>query len=286
MQRFNFSHAYQQMKPFCPLLYSSFHHPILNSHARSYRRPGTSPDRIPFWRKTDFNLKNTAESLKRHFYLLFKEMEDHLRGPGGKPLKESLVEQTTVVWDFRSSEDLQKWIVSSDMEIGGKSQAFLKLGRNNQTALFYGVLNSEVPRDGETTSSGYCTLRSRPPKGAFGRKWNHDWSNFNTLHLRIRGDGRPWMVNIQSETYFSLQWDDLYHYFLYTRGGPYWQDVKEFLLWTCGTLCLPHRTADSFVKVLHEQPWQSPGWPVSSMARQDNHSWIHSCRQGRWTFST
>ncbi|XP_073464968.1 complex I intermediate-associated protein 30, mitochondrial isoform X6 [Aquarana catesbeiana] len=164
MQRFNFSHAYQQMKPFCPLLYSSFHHPILNSHARSYRRPGTSPDRIPFWRKTDFNLKNTAESLKRHFYLLFKEMEDHLRGPGGKPLKESLVEQTTVVWDFRSSEDLQKWIVSSDMEIGGKSQAFLKLGRNNQTALFYGVLNSEVPRDGETTSSGYCTLRSRPPK--------------------------------------------------------------------------------------------------------------------------
>ncbi|XP_077321184.1 complex I intermediate-associated protein 30, mitochondrial isoform X4 [Lithobates pipiens] len=226
MQRFNFFHAYRQTKAFCPLLYSSFYHPILNSHARSYRRPDTSTDRIPFWRKTDFKLKNTAESLKRNFYLLLKEMEDHLRGPGGKPLKESLVEQTTVVWDFRSPEDLQKWIASSDMEIGGKSQAFLKLGRNNQTALFYGVLNSEVPRDGETTSSGYCTLRSRPPKGAFGRKWNHDWSNFNTLHLRIRGDGRPWMVNIQSETYFSLQWDDLYHYFLYTRGGPYWQDVK------------------------------------------------------------
>ncbi|KAG9465682.1 hypothetical protein GDO78_017909 [Eleutherodactylus coqui] len=34
------------------------------------------------------------------------------------------------------------------------------------------------------------------------------------------------MVNIQSEMYFSANWDDLYNYFLYTRGGPYWQDVK------------------------------------------------------------
>lgn len=67
-------------------------------------------------------------------------------------------------------------------------------------------------------------------QGAFGRKLSYDWSTFNVLHLRVRGDGRPWMVNIQSETYFSLQWDDLYHYFIYTRGGPYWQDVKVNVL--------------------------------------------------------
>ncbi|XP_018421545.1 PREDICTED: complex I intermediate-associated protein 30, mitochondrial [Nanorana parkeri] len=226
MRGVNFSHTYQGTKALCPLLYSSLHHPVLQSHARCYRRPGTSPDHIPFWKKTHFSPKNAAESVKKNINLMFKEIGDHLRGPGGKPLEEALVERTTVLWNFRSPEDLQKWIVSTDMEIGGKSQASLNLGRNNQTALFSGVLNSEVPRDGETTSSGFCTLRARPRKGAFGRTLHNDWSNFNTLHLRIRGDGRPWMVNIQSETYFSLQWDDLYHYFLYTRGGPYWQDVK------------------------------------------------------------
>ncbi|XP_072284604.1 complex I intermediate-associated protein 30, mitochondrial isoform X1 [Pyxicephalus adspersus] len=226
MQRFNFSLTYKQVKAFSPLLCSSFHLSAIYSQSRNYRRPGSSPERLPFWKYTNFSLKNTTETLKKNVNLVFKEIQDHLRGPGGKPLLENLLEQTTVMWEFRSPEDLQKWTVSSDMEIGGKSQAFLKLGTNNQTALFYGVLNSEAPRDGETTSSGYCTLRSKPPKGAFGRKLNYDWSNFNTLHLRIRGDGRPWMVNIQSETYFTLQWDDLYHYFLYTRGGPYWQDIK------------------------------------------------------------
>lgn len=63
-------------------------------------------------------------------------------------------------------------------------------------------------------------------QASFDRKKHHDWSSFNTLHLRVRGDGRPWMINIAAETYFSHQKDDMYNYFLYTRGGPYWQDVK------------------------------------------------------------
>lgn len=224
MLRLNFPLAYQGTKALCPLLYSSSHHPILNPHVRCYRRPGATPEEVSFWKY--LNPKSAAESVKRNVTLMFKEMGNHLKGPGGNPLQEAIMEQTTVLWNFRDSEDLKNWTLSTDMEIGGKSQASLKLGRNNQTAIFYGVLNSEVPRDGETTASGYCTLRSRPKKGAFGRTLHSDWSNFNTLHLRIRGDGRPWMVNIQSETYFSLQWDDLYHYFIYTRGGPYWQDVK------------------------------------------------------------
>lgn len=61
---------------------------------------------------------------------------------------------------------------------------------------------------------------------SFNRKKHYDWSPFNTLHLRVRGDGRPWMINIAAETYFSHQKDDIYCYFLYTRGGPYWQEVK------------------------------------------------------------
>ncbi|XP_040268760.1 complex I intermediate-associated protein 30, mitochondrial [Bufo bufo] len=220
----NLCKNYQLMKSHGPAFCPTSHHPVL--YSSSYRRPGLPPDNTPFWKKTDFSVKNSVTRFKKHFGLLMKEGADHLRGPRGKPLREDLLEQTRVVWEFRQPEDLQKWVVSSDVEIGGKSQAFLKLGNNNQTALFYGVLNNEVPRDGETKYSGYCTLRSKAPKGAFNRKLSYDWSNFNMLHLRVRGDGRPWMVNIQSETYFSGQWDDLYNYFLYTRGGPYWQDIK------------------------------------------------------------
>lgn len=63
-------------------------------------------------------------------------------------------------------------------------------------------------------------------QASFDRKKYYDWTNFNTLHLRVRGDGRPWMINIGTETYYSHMKDDIYSYFLYTRGGPYWQDVK------------------------------------------------------------
>lgn len=68
--------------------------------------------------------------------------------------------------------------------------------------------------------------KSFVPQSFFNRIKHYDWSSFNTLHLRVRGDGRPWMINIGTETYFTHQKNDIYCYFLYTRGGPYWQDVK------------------------------------------------------------
>ena len=45
----------------------------------------------------------------------------------------------------------------------------------------------------------------------------------NALELEVRGDGRPYIVNIQTS---SLHQEDLYQAFLYTRGGPAWQTVQ------------------------------------------------------------
>ncbi|CAM4578827.1 complex I intermediate-associated protein 30, mitochondrial [Caretta caretta] len=191
----------------------------------SYRRPGTSPDNTPPW-KMNFSFEKGVDGIKKHFGILKKELVDHWKGPEGYPLEEYLLEQTRVVWEFRSQKDLDEWVVSSDVEIGGKSEAYLKLGKNNQTALLYGTLNTEAPRDGETEYSGYCAMRAKLPKGAFEKKKYYDWSNFNSLYLRIRGDGRPWMINIYTNPYFSHQKDDLYNYFIFTRGGPYWQEIK------------------------------------------------------------
>ena len=41
---------------------------------------------------------------------------------------------------------------------------FLKMGKNNQSALLYGTLSSEAPKDGESGCSGYCAMISRIPR--------------------------------------------------------------------------------------------------------------------------
>ncbi|XP_042307964.1 complex I intermediate-associated protein 30, mitochondrial [Sceloporus undulatus] len=192
----------------------------------SYKRPGTPPDKTPPWKKINFSFQKGVEGIKSNFARLSKEIADHVKGPEGRPLSEYVLQQTKVVWEFRTEEDLKKWVISSDAEIGGKSEICLKLGKNNQSAVLYGTLNTTVPRDGETRYSGYCSMRSKPRLVAFDRKSPYDWSTFNTLHLRVRGDGRPWMINIYTDPYFSHQKDDLYSYFMFTRGGPYWEEIK------------------------------------------------------------
>ncbi|KAF4105938.1 complex I intermediate-associated protein 30, mitochondrial [Onychostoma macrolepis] len=195
-------------------------------HERDYRRPGQPPDTRWPWQKIQFDFSKGVEGVKKHIGLLKDEFVQRWTGPEGRPLIVHMLEQTRVQWEFRGPESLNQWVVSSDQEIGGRSEAYIKLGKNNTSCLLYGTLCSTPPRDGETRYSGYCTLRSKQSLASFDRKKHFDWSSFNTLHMRIRGDGRPWMVNVSTETFFSHQKDDIYSYFLYTRGGPYWQDVK------------------------------------------------------------
>ncbi|XP_028293652.1 complex I intermediate-associated protein 30, mitochondrial [Gouania willdenowi] len=191
-----------------------------------YRRPGQPQDKRRPWQKVNFNFSKGVEGIKKHFTLLKKEVTDPFIGPEGRPLREHMLEQNRVLWEFKGPQDLEQWTVSCDQEIGGHSEVHLKMSRNNSTCFLYGTLSSVPPKDGETRYSGYCTMRSKKPQALFDRKKHHDWTTFNTLYLRVRGDGRPWMINIAAETYFSHQKDDIYNYFLYTRGGPYWQDVK------------------------------------------------------------
>lgn len=170
--------------------------------------------------------KTIREEVVGHFRRLKDEIVAHLIGPEGRPLQEFLMEQAKVVWKFRGKEDLDKWIVTSDKTIGGRSEIFLKMSKNNQSALLYGTLNSEAPQDGNNSQSGYCAMISRIPRGAFERRLSYDWTRFNTLYLRVRGDGRPWMVNIKEDTQYIQRKNQMYSYFMFTRGGPYWQEVK------------------------------------------------------------
>lgn len=53
---------------------------------------------------------------------------------------------------------------------------------------------------------------------------------YNMLVMRVRGDGRSYMLNIATKGSYDILWNDMYHYVLYTRGGPYWQ-VSRVIFW-------------------------------------------------------
>lgn len=128
-----------------------------------YRRPGQpKEDKFP-WQKINFSFSKGLEGIKKHFNLLKNEFSERWVGPEGKPIIEHMLEQNRVVWEFRGSQGLEEWTLSSDKEIGGQSEIYLKLGRNNNTCFLYGTLCSTPPRDGETRYSGYCTMRSKKP---------------------------------------------------------------------------------------------------------------------------
>lgn len=61
---------------------------------------------------------------------------------------------------------------------------------------------------------------------SFKRETYLDWTPYNMLVMKVRGDGRSYFLNISTKGYFDISWNDTYHYVLYTRGGPYWQITR------------------------------------------------------------
>ncbi|KAL5008466.1 hypothetical protein ScPMuIL_014047 [Solemya velum] len=129
-------------------------------------------------------------------------------------------------WRFGGEQTLADWLVSSDQDHNeGKSKAHLTVSKTNK-ALFHGYVNQEVPKDGIIKRAGYCNIRSPFNYKSFKRKIPYDWSRYTHLVMRVRGDGRPYMLNIMMDQFFDINWFDQYNYILFTRGGPYWQVAK------------------------------------------------------------
>lgn len=129
-------------------------------------------------------------------------------------------------WKFNGVDSLDDWVVTTDRDnLEGHSKAKLSLSKNNK-ALFQGYLSQKVPKDGVISYAGYANLRSPLKYKSFGRYQPYDWSMFTHLVLRVRGDGRPFNINVHMERQYNLQWFDMYSFTLFTRGGPYWQIAK------------------------------------------------------------
>lgn len=155
--------------------------------------------------------------------------------------------ETDIVWEFNSAEALDQWVLTSDKDHNeGYSSCSLTMN-NYSKGVFSGMylliylfplkksvvlltilgeLNTRVPKDGNIKRSGYCNMRSIRARKSFKRDSYLDWTMYNVLVMRVRGDGRSYMLNLATTGYFDVMWNDVYNYVLFTRGGPYWQVAK------------------------------------------------------------
>ena len=135
------------------------------------------------------------------------------------------------MWNFADDKTddstLNKdFIVSSDSTWGeGYSWGSIEVSPGLNSMLFFGDLNTTTPQDGRTARSGYVSVKSVMKRAAFNRKNFLPFEHYDALRLKIRGDGRTYFMNIHLDNYIDMHWFDLHQYPIYTRGGPYWQDV-------------------------------------------------------------
>lgn len=124
---------------------------------------------------------------------------------------------------FNKKQDIDFFevVTDSDHNLGFSKAEFTPT--RNGTAVFKGVLDTQVPKDGRTKYAGMAAIITYPKTKSFQREVYYDWGHWTHLVIRCRGDGRSYMINLTVFGDFDVHWYVVYSYPLYTRGGPYWQ---------------------------------------------------------------
>lgn len=130
-----------------------------------------------------------------------------------------------LLFSFATPSDIARWRAFSDAEYGGSSTAQLaRCEDDKEAATFSGRYSTSIDGDNETLlqRSGFCGITSKAEEGVY---CNLD--DFNTLVLRVRGDGRKYIANLRTENWVVGQArnHDIYQAFLFARAGE-WQDVE------------------------------------------------------------
>lgn len=130
------------------------------------------------------------------------------------------------ILDFKASpqESFNNILTRSDKELGGFSTVNFDLDPQTQTGVFHGYLNLDLPKDRpDITRSGYAMFRTRDQQESWlsgDSYW--DWSQMSSLVLRVKGDRRKYLVNIQANTPLIT---DLFQHRLFLNNPGEWETV-------------------------------------------------------------
>ncbi len=129
---------------------------------------------------------------------------------------------------FNTKDDIEHWRSSSDSGYKiGKSKAYFNLTQQN-TGLFHGYLSNEFdkPEKMRAIYTGYVNIQSKNLYKSFYRTKRFNLTDYTHFVIKLRGDGRNYMLTLNTPFHFTLTHTYMHMYPIYTRGGPYWQHVK------------------------------------------------------------
>ncbi|KAJ1923570.1 hypothetical protein IWQ60_005795 [Tieghemiomyces parasiticus] len=122
---------------------------------------------------------------------------------------------------LNKAEDLDRWVVGSDQDIGGFSSARLDVTPEG-TGVFHGTLSQQVPTDNKIVTSGYAAVRTKKLQPTLFGESFWDIQPFRYLALRVRGDHRKYLVNLRTSSFIKT---DLYQHRLFLRTPGQWETV-------------------------------------------------------------
>ncbi|KAJ3079991.1 hypothetical protein HK100_010247, partial [Physocladia obscura] len=140
------------------------------------------------------------------------------------------------MFQLNTVEALEQFVLGSDADIGGLSEAYWGHTDNN-TGLFWGKLSTKVPEGSRLDQSGYAGIKSKDRPITLFHKPRFDTSQFRYLAVRCKADERQYFVNIQTDSiYPSYTWQ---HRLQVEKPGE-WEIVmipfRDFILTAYGNV--------------------------------------------------
>lgn len=129
------------------------------------------------------------------------------------------------ILDFKNNPNsINEVITRSDKEIGGFSICKFVVDPKLKYGTFKGYLNLDLPQDNPTvTRSGYAMFRTKDQKESWITGESYwDWTSYDNLVLRVRGDARKYLVNVQANTPLIT---DLFQHRLYLNTPGNWETI-------------------------------------------------------------
>ncbi|ODV62516.1 CIA30 family protein [Ascoidea rubescens DSM 1968] len=131
--------------------------------------------------------------------------------------------------NFNHPNEINKVLTRCDQELGGFSTVNLDIVPNpddskTNVAHFHGYLNLDTPPNRpDITHSGYAMWRIKDQERTFFNKDRYlDWSAYNQVALRVKGDHRKYLINIQAD---APKDTDIFQHRLFLNNPNEWETV-------------------------------------------------------------